>query len=181
MPSLISKLGFPGNRPGAVAETAGGPFMTLADDTLIPTPQGWRALGDITIGQQAFDDRTQPPADEPEVARGTPGGQAALCVALFSLLFAVVWVFVGVVRGLREHRGLPSITTTLHQIGCLVSRNCTWERSGGKLSCKLAYIREGTPKSPITPTVVVILAACPRINFCSVYRHNIPEYVLNTK
>ena len=131
MPSLISKLGFPGNRPGAVAETAGGPFMTLADDTLIPTPQGWTALGDITIGQQAFDDRTQPPADEPEVARGTPGVQAALCVALFSLLFAVVWVFV------------------------------VWYE-----------VFENTADS---------LAACPRINFRSVYRHNIPEYVLNTK
>ena len=57
----------------------------------------------------------------------------------------------------RGNKTSTSITTTLHQIGCLVSRNCTWERSGGKLSCKLAYIREGTPKSPITPTVVVIL------------------------
>ena len=30
---------------------------------------------------------------------------------------------------------------------------------GAKLSCKLAYSREGIPKSPFMPTVVVILEA----------------------
>ena len=51
----------------------------------------------------------------------------------------------------------PSITTTLHQIGWLVSGNCIGERTGAKPSCKLAYSREGIPKSPFMPTVVVIL------------------------
>ena len=55
-----------------------------------------------------------------------------------------------------------SITTTLHQIGWLVSGNCIGERTGAKLSCKLAYSREGIPKSPFMPTVVVILGLCPR-------------------
>ena len=41
-----------------------------------------------------------------------------------------------------------------------MSGNCIGERSGAKLSCKLAYSREGIPKSPFIPTVVVILAAC---------------------
>ncbi len=54
-------------------------------------------------------------------------------------------------------RQAPSITTTLHQIGWLGSGNCIGERSGAKLSCKLAYSREGIPKSPFIPTVVVIL------------------------
>ena len=52
-----------------------------------------------------------------------------------------------------------SITTTLHQIGWLGSGNCIGERSGAKLSCKLAYSREGIPKSPFIPTVVVIIEA----------------------
>ena len=38
-----------------------------------------------------------------------------------------------------------------------MSGNCIGERSGAKLSCKLAYSREGIPKSPFIPTVVVIL------------------------
>ena len=54
---------------------------------------------------------------------------------------------------------ISSITTTLHQIGWLVSGNCIGERTGAKLSCKLAYSREGIPKNPFMPTVVVILAA----------------------
>ena len=56
----------------------------------------------------------------------------------------------------------PSITTTLHQIGWLVSGNCIGERTGAKLSCKLAYSREGIPKIPFMPTVVVILAGMRR-------------------
>ena len=52
-----------------------------------------------------------------------------------------------------------SITTTLHQIGWLTSRNCKGERSGGKLSYKLACGWEGIPNSIFIPTVVVILAA----------------------
>ena len=39
-----------------------------------------------------------------------------------------------------------------------MSGNCIGERMGAKLSCKLAYSREGIPKSPFMPTVVVILA-----------------------
>ena len=38
-----------------------------------------------------------------------------------------------------------------------MSGNCIRERSGAKLSCKLAYSWEGIPKSPFKPTVVVIL------------------------
>ena len=38
-----------------------------------------------------------------------------------------------------------------------MSGNCIGERTGAKLSCKLAYSREGIPKSPFMPTVVVIL------------------------
>ena len=52
-----------------------------------------------------------------------------------------------------------SITTTLHQVGWLVSGNCIGKRTGVKLSCKLAYSREGIPKSPFMPTVVVILGS----------------------
>ena len=59
-PSLISNLERPGDRPGALAETAGGQFMALADNTPIPTPQGWTDLGDIAIGQQVFDNRGRP-------------------------------------------------------------------------------------------------------------------------
>ena len=55
---------------------------------------------------------------------------------------------------------LASITTTLHQIGWLVSGNCIGERTGAKLSCKLAYSWEGIPKSPFMSTVVVILGSC---------------------
>ncbi len=54
--------------------------------------------------------------------------------------------------------GPPSITTTVHKIEWLVSENCIGERSGAKLSYKLAYSCEGIPKSPFIPTVVVILA-----------------------
>ena len=38
-----------------------------------------------------------------------------------------------------------------------MSGNCIGERTGAKLSCKLAYSREGIPKSAFMPTVVVIL------------------------
>ena len=38
-----------------------------------------------------------------------------------------------------------------------MSGNCIGERTGAKLSCKLAYSREGIPKSPFMTTVVVIL------------------------
>ena len=38
-----------------------------------------------------------------------------------------------------------------------MSGNCIGERTGAKLSCKLAYSREGIPKSPFMSTVVVIL------------------------
>ena len=38
-----------------------------------------------------------------------------------------------------------------------MSGNCIGERSGAKLSCKLAYSREGIPKSPFKPTVIVML------------------------
>ena len=54
-------------------------------------------------------------------------------------------------------RSHASITTTLHRIGWLVSGNCIRERSGAKLSCRLAFSRERIPKSPFIPTVVVIL------------------------
>ena len=40
-----------------------------------------------------------------------------------------------------------------------MSGNCIGERTGAKLSCKLAYSREGIPKSPFMSTVVVILGA----------------------
>ena len=38
-----------------------------------------------------------------------------------------------------------------------MSGNCIGERTGAKLSCKLAYSLEGIPKSPFMSTVVVIL------------------------
>ena len=60
---------------------------------------------------------------------------------------------------------VASITTTLRQIGWLVSGNCIGKRMGAKLSCKLAYSREAIPKSPFMPTVVVILGAKPRSNW----------------
>ena len=41
-----------------------------------------------------------------------------------------------------------------------MSGNCIGERTGAKLSCKLAYSREGIPKSPFMSTVVVILVVC---------------------
>ena len=42
-----------------------------------------------------------------------------------------------------------------------MSGNCIGERTGAKLSCKLAYSREGIPKIPFMPTVVVILEMWP--------------------
>ena len=42
-----------------------------------------------------------------------------------------------------------------------MSGNCIGERTGAKLACKLAYSREGIPKSPFMPTVVVILEVWP--------------------
>ena len=60
-------------------------------------------------------------------------------------------------RFLEQWQMDASITTTLHQVGCLVSGNCIGERSRARLSCKLAHSREGIPKSLFILTVVVIL------------------------
>ena len=52
--------GFPWNslRPMPVMETGAGRGM--ADDTPIPTPDGWTTVGEIAVGQQAFDERGEP-------------------------------------------------------------------------------------------------------------------------
>ena len=70
-------------------------------------------------------------------------------------------VYASTLGSRSKARRPSSITTTLHQIGWLVSGNCIGERTGAKLSCKLAYSREGIPKSPFMPTVVVILEVWP--------------------
>ena len=50
-----------------------------------------------------------------------------------------------------------------------MSGNCIGKRIGAKLSCKLAYSREGIPKSPFKPTVVVILESGRKPLFGEVY------------
>ena len=52
-----------------------------------------------------------------------------------------------------------------------MSGNCIGERSRAKLSCKLAYSREGIPKSLFIPTVVVILETWPETGFSRVVNY----------
>ena len=70
-------------RPMPALETGAG--MGLADDTPIPTPDGWTTVGEIAVGQQAFDERGEPctvvgvyPQGEQPVCRVRFDGKSAL-------------------------------------------------------------------------------------------------------
>ena len=62
-----------------------GTGMGLADDTPIPTPDGWTTVGEIAVGQQVFDERGEPctvvgvyPQGEQPVCRVRFDGKSAL-------------------------------------------------------------------------------------------------------
>ena len=51
---------FAWNKPVPMPVLKPGAGMGLADDTPIPTPDGWTTVGEIAVGQQAFDERGEP-------------------------------------------------------------------------------------------------------------------------
>ena len=78
-PQRAGTTEFPWNtlRPMPALKT--GPGIGLADRTPIPTPDGWTTVGEIAVGQQAFDERGEPCT----VIGVYPQGDQPVCRVIF--------------------------------------------------------------------------------------------------
>ena len=70
---------FAWNKPGPMPTLKPVAGMGLADGTPIPTPDGWTTVGEIEVGQQAFDERGEPCT----VLRVYPQGEQPVCRVRF--------------------------------------------------------------------------------------------------
>ena len=78
-PQRASTPEFVWNTPRPIPAPVFGAGMGLADGTPIPTPDGWTTVGEISVGQQAFDERGEPCT----VLGVYPQGEQPVCRVIF--------------------------------------------------------------------------------------------------
>ena len=110
---------FAWNKPVPMPVLKQGAGMGLADDTPIPTPDGWTTVGEIAVGQQAFDERGEPCT----VVGVYPQGEQPVCRVRFDGKSALLagarqpWVTLTPSHRSQIHRETRSIN---HWASCLI-------------------------------------------------------------
>ena len=110
---------FAWNKPGPMPVLKPGAGSGLADDTPIPTPDGWTTVGEIAVEQQLFDERGEPCT----VVGVYPQGKQPVCLVIFdgkSFLVAGArqpWVTLTQSHRSQMHRETQSIN---HWASCLI-------------------------------------------------------------
>ena len=110
-PHRASTPEFALEKPAPTPALKPGAGMGLADDTPIPTPDGWTTVGEIGVGQQAFDERGGPCT----VVGVHPQGNQPVCQVIFddsSVLVAGTrheWLTITDLQRSKIHEGTSSL------------------------------------------------------------------------
>ena len=110
-PHRASTPEFALEKPAPTPALKPGAGMGLADDTPIPTPDGWTTVGEIGVGQQAFDERGEPCT----VVGVHPQGNQPVCRVIFddsSVLVAGTrheWLTITDLQRSKIHEGTSSL------------------------------------------------------------------------